>query len=786
VTFAEASLSYIAWFEELSKQDASLVGGKGANLGEMTRAGFPVPPGYVVTVEAFRAFVKENALAQEIEARLSRLPVDDAAALHAASETIQAQIRRAPMPAAVRAAIVESYRELARRAKDTSEPFVAVRSSATVEDAAQASFAGMFRSHLNVRGADDLVSKVQDCWASGFGARVLFYRIKQGLGGAERLVAVVVQRMASAEQSGVMFTVDPAAGDPGLLLIEAAWGLGETVVGGQVEPDRFVVRKSDLQIADRTVAEKRFELVRDQQTGRNVQRLLPPERARAPSLSDEQVRGLAELGVRTEKHYGAPQDIEFAIEAGRVYLVQTRPVTTLLQPVSRPAPAAPAPGAPAGEVLLRGLGASPGIASGRVRVLRSPDEGRRLEPGEILVAPMTTPDWVPFMRRAAAIVTDSGGATSHAAIVSRELGLPCIVGTRKGTTALKDGQQVTVDARAGTVLAGRVEPRAARPAAPTAPAGGVSGLVTATRLYVNLGEPQRAAEVAAMPVDGVGLLRAEFLILEALGGVHPRLLLERGQASRFVERLAQGVQDFARVFHPRPVVYRSMDFRTNEFRGLEGGERFEPAEANPMIGYRGCYRYVREPDLFRLELEVIRTVRAQLDNLHLMIPFVRTAWELEECLRHVEASGLKPGRRFQLWVMAEVPSVTFWIPAYARLGATGVSIGSNDLTQLVLGVDRDSEVLAPLYDERDRAVLAAIRRIIRQSHRAGLTASICGQAPSVHPEYAETLVRWGIDSISVSADAVEATRRNIAAAEKRLVLEKARTWRKAQGRHREA
>lgn len=766
-------MSYIAWFEEVSKQDAPLVGGKGANLGEVMRARLPVPPGYIITVDAFRAFLSANALAQEIDARLSGLPVDDPAALHAVSEMLQARIRRAPMPDDVRSAIVESYKELARRAGDASDPFVAVRSSATVEDAAQASFAGMFRSHLNVAGADELMTKVQDCWASGFGARVLFYRLKLGLGSAERLVAVVVQHMVSSDQSGVMFTVDPATGDPDLLVIEATWGLGETVVGGQVAPDHFVVRKRDLQIVERNVAEKSFELRRDPDTGRNVEQPLSSERARAASLSDEQVRSVAELGIRTEKHYGAPQDIEFAIEGGTLYLVQTRPVTTLAHAGSQTGQAEAVGERPAGEVLVRGLGASPGVASGRVHVLLSPEQGRQLEPGEILVAPMTTPDWVPFMRRAAAIVTDSGGTTSHAAIVSRELGLPCIVGTRNGTTTLAGVQQVTVDARAGAVLAGIVEP-GARPVAPTPSVAAAPALVTATRLYVNLGELKRAAEVAAMHVDGVGLLRAEFLILEALQGVHPRLLLERGQSSSFVERLTRGVQEFARVFHPRPVVYRSMDFRTNEFRGLEGGERFEPSEANPMIGYRGCYRYIREPDLFRLELEVIRSVRAQFENLHLMIPFVRTAWEFEACKRHIDAIGLKPGRRFQLWVMAEIPSVIYWVPEYARLGATGVSIGSNDLTQLMLGVDRDSDVLAPLFDERDQAVLDAIRRIIQVSHRAGLTVSICGQAPSVHPEYAEALVTWGIDSISVTSDAVEATRRNIAVAEKRLLLDAAR------------
>jgi pyruvate,water dikinase len=501
---------------------------------------------------------------------------------------------------------------------------------------------------------------------------------------------------------------------------------------------------------------------------------------RAPCLSDDEVRRLAELGVRTEKHYGTAQDIEFAIEGDKVFLVQTRPVTVGVKPPeSLPESAGRIEGK--AEVLLRGLGASPGRVSGRVRVLHGPEEGRRLELGEILVAPVTTPDWVPFMRRAAAIVTDSGGMTSHAAIVSRELGLPCVVGTRKGTSAPKDGTVVTVDARDGVIYAGALKAEPVR-APSVSKAAATAELVTATRLYVNLGEPARAAEVAAMPVDGVGLLRAEFLILEALQGVHPRLLLERGQSSAFVERLTGAVQEFARLFYPRPVVYRSMDFRTNEFRGLEGGDRFEPVEANPMIGYRGCYRYVREPDLFRQELEVIRGVRAQFDNLHLMIPFVRTGSEFEECRRYIEGSGLKPGERFQLWVMAEVPSVSHWIPTYARLGATGISIGSNDLTQLMLGVDRDSEILASIFDERDGAVLGAIRRILQVSRRAGLTTSICGQAPSVHPTYAERLVEWGIDSISVTPDAVDATRRYIAAAEKRVVLRNIRSRRERKRR----
>lgn len=770
------------WFEDVGRHDVALVGGKGANLGEMLRAGLPVPPGFVVTSEAFRMFYKSAGLSTEVERRLERLDVDDTKALQAASAELQNLVRVTSVPNEVRAAIVEAYERLGRR-EGVTAPFVAVRSSATAEDSAEHSFAGMFRSLLNVRGPDAVVEATRECWASLFGARALFYMLKQGGRSAERNIAVVVQKMVDADKSGVLFTVDPATNNRDVIVIESAWGLGEVVVGGQVEPDRFVVDKRTLGVLERSIGYKKFALVRDAATGATVRRELPRERAEAPSLTDPELRALAELALRDEQHYGVPQDAEFAFEGGKLYIVQTRPVTTLRGRGGVIASRV----AGEGELLVRGAGASPGVASGRVRVLRSAEEGAALREGEVLVAPMTAPDWVPLMRRAAAVVTDSGGMTSHAAIVSRELGIPCVVGTHDATRVLRDGLWVTVDGTRGTVRAGGAAPapekapamveRAEAPRERRARAEAITATAmpaTATRLYVNLAELERAEEIAALPVDGVGLLRAEFLILSALEGKHPRLLIERGESSRFVERLADSVAAFARAFSPRPVVYRSMDFKSNEFRNLEGGERFEPKESNPMIGYRGCARYAREPDLFNLELEVLRRVRADFANVHLMLPFVRTETELLACKRLVDASGLSASRDFQLWVMAEVPSAVYWIPAYARAGVRGVSIGSNDLTQLILGVDRDSDVLASTYDERDEAVQAAIRAIIRASHRAGLSCSICGQAPSVHPEYAEMLVRAGIDSISVNPDAVDTARRHIAAAEMRLLLEAAR------------
>jgi pyruvate,water dikinase len=475
----------------------------------------------------------------------------------------------------------------------------------------------------------------------------------------------------------------------------------------------------------------------------------------------------------------------FAIAGGETYITQTRPITTIPHAAAKSdapveaAPVAPTPAAGATPIappapLVRGLGASPGVATGRVRVLVSAADSGQLQPGEVLVATMTSPDWVPLMRRAAAIVTDAGGMTSHAAIVSRELGIPCVVGTRTATRTLKDGAQVTVNGKDGTVLAGAVA--VAAPVARPTRAVGVDSAppITATRIYVNLGEPDRATEIAARDVDGVGLLRAEFLMMSALQGVHPRELVDRDQTDGFVRRMTEGLETFAAAFDPRPVIYRAMDFRSNEFRSLEGGDKHEPVEANPMIGYRGCFRYTKEPDLFGLELHALAQVRRSHRNLHLMLPFVRTGWEMRRCRELIDDSSLAHSPGLELWVMAEVPSVVSWLDEYVRLGVTGVSIGSNDLTQLVLGVDRDSELLAPYYDERDPAVLDTIRTIIERAHALGITASICGQAPSVHPDFAMKLVEWGIDSISVNTDAIERTRRNVAIAEQRMLLAAAR------------
>jgi pyruvate,water dikinase len=748
-------------FADLARGDVDYAGGKGANLGELTGAGVPVPPGFVVGAPAYGAFCDEGGLRERIEERLHSIDVEDTAALEVASADVRVMVEGEPMPLSLESAIAAAYTELAGSEEDAP---VAVRSSATAEDTASASFAGMNETFLNVRGADGVVAAVRHCWASLFGSRTVYYRAKRGFTHADMDIAVVVQRQIDSTRAGVMFTIDPGSGRHDRIVIEGAFGLGESVVSGQVSPDRYVLDKESLAVVTRDV--KRKELaIESVARGGTTTRELSGEEAIQPVLHDDEVRELGEMAVRIEKHYGTPQDTEWAFDStGQLWMLQSRPVTS--------SGGTPVSDTPSGQPLVRGLGAAPGQASGPARVIASLADAAGFGEGDVLVAHMTAPDWVPLMRRASGIVTDSGGMTCHAAIVSRELGVPCIVGTGDGTSKLRDGEMVTVDATHSVVLPGAVAAKQEAPAQVGAPARPI----TATKLLVNLSEPSQVEHAAALDVEGVGLLRAELMVLEALEGKHPRLLIEEGRGEEFVNRMAEALSAFADGFAPRPITYRTIDFRTNEFRGLEGGDRFEPEESNPMIGFRGALRYTHDPEVFRLELDaLLRVWDAGHTNLHVMLPFVRTADELRRCRDLMAESGLLGRRGFELWVMAEVPSVLFNLERYAALGVAGISIGSNDLTQLMLGADRDSELVAEVFDERDPAVADYLRELIPRARKLGLQTSICGQAPSVYPEYADLLVRAGIDNISVNMDVVDRTRRLVAAAEQRLLVEAARS-----------
>ncbi|HXU24473.1 MAG TPA: phosphoenolpyruvate synthase [Tepidiformaceae bacterium] len=749
----------VVWFSEVGKEDLALVGGKGANLGELTRAGIPVPPGFVVTADTYFEFIRANGLEQRIEAELDGLDVHNSKALSERAANIRRLLMEAKIPEEAAVQIREAYIRL-------GEGAVAVRSSATAEDLPEASFAGQQSTFLNVSGADNVVRAVQACWASLFEARAIFYREDGGYRHLDVGLAVPVQRMVQSEKSGVMFTVEPVSSDPTKITIEAVYGLGEGIVSGELSPDLYMVDKASLSVLSVAATPQRRMFARSAQTsgaheGANAWVPVSEALAGRRKLTDDEVRELAAIGRQVEEHYGHYQDIEWAYEGGHFYLTQARPVTTMQEQNSQDA----------GEVetvpvLLSGQPASPGVGFGIVRVVNGPEEIDIVRAGDVLVAEMTTPDFVPAMKRASAIITERGGRTCHAAIVSRELGIPCVVGAGNATTMLAAERAVTVDGSTGSVYDGRAEARLAWAERQKERYAKSASLKTSTRLYVNLAEPELAENMAKRSVDGVGLLRAEFIVAQI--GTHPRTFMEEGRPEEYTRALAQGIEAFCKAFTPRPVVYRLTDFKTNEYANLRGGAKFEAAEENPMIGYRGASRYIREPDIFALEVEAIKAVRKQYRNLYVMVPFVRTPAELRGVQTLLAEQGLVRGDDFKLWMMVEVPSNVIILDKFIDVGIDGISIGSNDLTQLVLGIDRDSEALADTFDERNDAVMAAIETAVSVARRRGITASICGQAPSVYPEVTEKLVEWGITSVSVSPDMIDRTREIIATAEAKL------------------
>lgn len=775
---------HIRWFEDLGNNDVSSVGGKNASLGEMIanlrEGGVRVPGGFATTADAYRVYLEHNALKDRIRILTEALAREEKS-LKQVGKEIREAFLQGRFPDNIEQGIRDAYRELAARHGKKDLP-VAVRSSATAEDLPEASFAGQQETYLNIRGADELIDACRKCYASLFTDRALNYRAHRGFDHLDVALSVGVQKMVSSDKAcaGVMFSLDTDTGFPDVVVINATWGLGETVVQGTVDPDEYRVFKQALEntkrvpILARKCGSKKEKMIYAARGPKPTKTVNTSKAEReAMVLDDDDVLTLARWAVTIEKHYGTPMDMEWAkdSDSGELYCVQARPETVHSQKQS---------GAfksyrleETGEVLARGVAIGESIAAGRVRILKSPQEIDRFEDGDVLVTERTDPDWGPIMKRATAIITDHGGRTSHAAIVSRELGVPAIVGTGSGTAVLKDGQEVTVSCAEGSegrIYAGILEFEERDIDIENLPEAPV-------QLMINLAAPDAAFRWWRLPVQGVGLARMEFIISNVIK-IHPLALTRFDQVQDkkarkrieeltvgyedkteyFIEHLSRGIAMIAASQYPDPVIVRMSDFKTNEYAKLIGGEQFEPREENPMLGFRGASRYYsdRYKDGFALECRAVKKAWEEigLDNIVVMLPFVRSPREADRVIEVMAEHGLRRGENgLQLYMMCEIPSNVFLAEQFAER-FDGFSIGSNDLTQLVLGVDRDSEELSALFDERDEAVKRAIVQVIEKAHQSGCKVGICGQAPSDYPDFAQFLVDSGIDSISLNPDSV--------------------------------
>lgn len=773
--------AFVLWFDELKRDDVALVGGKSSSLGEMTSSTkVPVPYGFATTAHGYRFFMEETGLTKKIEEALQELAdVENSALLREVTAKIRKMICNAKMPEQLAAAIRQAYCDLAGKMNDP-EPFVAVRSSATAEDLPDASFAGQQDTYLNVKGAENIIQKVKECYASTFTDRATYYRVKQGFDHMQVALSAAVQMMVFSKAAGVMFTVDLVNGNDENILIEGSWGLGEYVVQGTVTPDNFTVNKKEMKIINRMINDKHVRLVRKPE-GDCVEETVPAEEAKQQVLTDEQVLELAQYAKDIEKHYGCYMDMEWGIDErdGKIWILQARPETVWSRKNKTGGQKNEESAAvtTTREVVVKGLPASPGRVAGKAHVILDPAKIDEFKEGEILVTTMTAPDWVPAMKKAKAIVTDAGGMTCHASIVSRELGIPCIVGTKsrsaEATVTIKDGQLITVDATNGIVYDGMLEDLVKKPEQAQVAVAAETFPVTATKVYMNLGDPDLAEKYGVLPCDGIGLMREEFIWTTFIHE-HPLHLIETGRSDVAVEALAEGMRKVCQALAPRQVILRLSDFKSSEYRDLKGGDKYEPYEPSALLGWRGASRYYDPKYLpaFKLELQAIRKVREEFGfkNLQVMIPFCRTVSEAERITALMAEEGLVRNADFKIWLMAEIPSNIILADQFNKY-VDGYSIGSNDLTMLVLGCDRDNETVQHIYDERNLAVKRAIRHLIEVAHRDGKTVSICGQAPSVYPDFCEFLVKSGIDSISVNPDAVKATKKMVAQLEQRIMLD---------------
>lgn len=758
----------IVWFEEVGKEDVGLVGGKGANLGEMTKAKLPIPYGFVVTSNAYFDFIKTNKLEHRIQDFLSLINFENSTELQQASKHIQNLIMKAEIPQSLINEIYLFYDNLNLKEDEYlkrdshiirkalkkvhhlyNSPLVAVRSSATAEDLPTASFAGQQETYLNVKGESNLLNHIKKCWASLFTPRAIYYRHEQKFDHFKVGLAAVVQRMIQSEKSGIAFSIDPVTNDKTKIVIEAIFGLGEYIVQGKVTPDHYEVDKRSFVMLLKDVKYQNLKYVKSSIGNKEIR--LSKREGTLQKLTDKDIVEVALLVKQIEDHYYFPQDIEWAIEHDTVFVVQSRPITTTQNTTTDTSEGTKK------TVFLSGSPASPGIGIGPVKIIHSPKQIDLIKKGDILVAPQTNPDYVPAMKRAGAIVTEKGGRTSHAAIVSRELGIPAVVGVDGATKKLKNGMIISVDGKAGEIFKGSILSEMKLSNEHAKDIKPIHKYKTLTKIYVNLAEPEKAQEISKMDTDGIGLLRAEFMIANI--GTHPKEFIKNKKEHVYVQKLTKDLLKFVKPFSPRPVIYRATDFKTNEYRHLKGGSHYEPHEENPMIGFRGASRYIADPHEFNLELTAINKIWDMgYTNLHLMIPFVRVPWEIIRIKHLVEKSGLLNRPGFKLLIMVEVPYCALNLEEFIKVGIDGVSIGTNDLTMMLLGVDRDNEEVANIYDERNPAIIRVLEYVVSTASKHGITSSICGQAASDYPDLVELLVKTGITSLSVNPDAVDRTR----------------------------
>ncbi len=754
-------MSYVVWFERVKSDMLPLVGGKGLHLGEMVQMRMPVPPGFVVVTDAFERFLDISNIRSEIKNLIEQTNVDDTTQLITASRKIKELIISKEIPLPIKNEILEAYNSLSFSDKIVDErlmklisagrefALVAVRSSATAEDLPTASFAGQQATFLNIKGTKDLIDAVKKSWASLYEPRAIFYRAKNNVKQAS--IAIVVQKMVNSEKSGVMFTVNPTNGN-NETVIEAVWGLGETIVAGEVEPDMYIISK-ERKILSKKTGKKTKRRIRDFATDRTVEVSVPKNLIEAPVLIDNEIIALAEFGMILEKNYGQPQDVEFAIERNRIYIVQTRPVTTHVERKEIEIK---------GKELLRGLAVSPGVATGKVKIIHGIDDITKVEQGDILVTTMTSPDLVPSMSRSAAIVTDQGGLTSHAAIVSREMGIPAVVGTQNATKILQDGQIVTVDAHNGIIYAGEIgiAPETLQPYEEKIP---VAAGPTVTQVKVNLVFPEKLGEIAPK-ANGVGLLRIEHMIAKA--GIHPAKLIRENRAEEYIKILVDGIKPIAEAFNPKPVWVRTLDARSDEFRNLQGGEE-EPEEDNPMLGWHGIRRSLDEPEILKAEFEAVKRLHVEgLKNVHVMLPFVISVDEFRRAREIAEEVGMP--NEVKIGIMIETPAAALTVEEFCKEGVDFVSFGTNDLTMLTLGVDRNNTKIANLHSELHPAVLRQLKHVIDVTKNYNIESSICGEAGS-NPEMVKILVGYGIKSVSCNIDAVDKIRAAVFETEKKIL-----------------